>query len=118
MRLFSFVKVETVLTALTIGLLSCYSKMRYGPVGPTWAVSPDKFFGDDTGLRLVRLDFGDFTNRWLGSSNSSGRSGNSTMPLVLGIASAGNFFLGQCRFPPTHGMLAYGVINKSFLLHV
>ena len=56
-------------------------------------ISPDKFFGDDPGLRLARLDFGDFTNRWLGSSNSSGRSGKSTMPPVLGIASGGNFFL-------------------------
>ena len=46
-------KAETVLTALTIGLLSCYSKMRYGPVGPTWA-PPDKLFGDDTGLNCTQ----------------------------------------------------------------
>ena len=57
--------------------------------------SLDMLLGDDTGLRLARLDFGDFTNRWFGSSNSSGLSGNSTIPLVFGIASGGNFFLDR-----------------------
>ena len=76
--------------------------------------SPDKLFGDDTGLRLVRLDFGDFTNRWLGSSNSSGRSGNSTMPPVLGIASAGNFFLDNIDFRRLMECLRMGLSTNRF----